>query len=226
MTVQVFDSMHLRALAGLPQLTVLNLYFLHWAESVTSTGLTLLANSLPRLQVLNAPEHVLVRPHCWTTYSWASHSGKSCTFTVDYIWVVTAALACGPVCMHVWLPGTSRSLRMLSSGLRFVTTRQRCQAVTLLNLRMSRCGWQVQHLAANVEAPTRNAVCGYELRDPPERRLQRWPRRATLDGVDATHHARKLLTCSRAPPLCRTDAPFYAMNLWPVLEPHRWLWEG
>ena len=77
--MQVFDAMHLRALAGLPQLMVLNLYFLHWAESVTSTGLTLLADKLPRLRVLNAPEHVLVRPHCWITCSWASHSGKSCT---------------------------------------------------------------------------------------------------------------------------------------------------
>jgi hypothetical protein len=65
--------MHLRALAGLPQLTVLNLYFLHWAESVTSTGLTLLANSLPRLRVLNASKHVLVRPHCWTACSLGPH---------------------------------------------------------------------------------------------------------------------------------------------------------
>ena len=98
--------------------------------------------------------------------------------------------------------------------------------MTLLNVRTSRCQLQVQHLAATMEAPMRTAVCGYELRDPPGRQLRRWPRRATMDGIDATHHARKLRPWSAAPPLCKTDAPFYAMNLWPVLEPHHWLWEG
>jgi hypothetical protein len=66
MSMQVFDSMHLRALAALPRLRVLNLHFLHWAEIVVSTGLTLLTTSLPRLRILHAPRHVLVCSHCLT----------------------------------------------------------------------------------------------------------------------------------------------------------------
>ena len=41
-------------------MTVLNLYHLGWESDVITTGLTLLAASLPRLRVLNAPRHVLV----------------------------------------------------------------------------------------------------------------------------------------------------------------------
>jgi hypothetical protein len=69
MGMQGFDTTHLRALAMLSRLTVLNLYFLHWAESVVSTGLTLLATSLPRLRVLNAPRNVLVCADCLTDYT-------------------------------------------------------------------------------------------------------------------------------------------------------------
>lgn len=45
--------------------------------------------------------------------------------------------------------------------------------------------------------------CSYQLRDLPGRWLRRWPRRSTLG--DAAHD------------------PMH--QLWPVLEPHRWLWD-
>lgn len=44
----------------------------------------------------------------------------------------------------------------------------------------------------------------YELLDAPQRRLRRWPRRSTLGSA--------------------ADNPFY--ELWPVLDEHRWPWEG
>ena len=45
--------------------------------------------------------------------------------------------------------------------------------------------------------------CSYQLRDLPGRWLRRWPRRSTLgDAADDPMH-----------------------QLWPVLEPHRWLWD-
>lgn len=66
MSMQGFNTTHLRALAMLSRLTVLNLYFLHWAEPVVSTGLTVLAAHLPRLRTLNAPRIVLVCFHCLT----------------------------------------------------------------------------------------------------------------------------------------------------------------
>ena len=47
--------------------------------------------------------------------------------------------------------------------------------------------------------------CSYELRDPPGRRLRRWPWRAPLG------HA--------------ADSSDPAAWLWPVLKPHRWLWD-
>ena len=55
---------HLRALTGLPRLTKLNLYHLHWAEDAVELGLGWLAARLPRLKILNAPSDVLVRPWC------------------------------------------------------------------------------------------------------------------------------------------------------------------
>jgi hypothetical protein len=45
--------------------------------------------------------------------------------------------------------------------------------------------------------------CSYELRGAQGRRLRRWPRRSALSYA------------LRNP----------AKNLWPVLEPHRWLWD-
>jgi hypothetical protein len=47
--------------------------------------------------------------------------------------------------------------------------------------------------------------CYYELRDPPQRRLRRYPRRTTLGW-------------SAAPP--------HQSDLWPALEEYRWPWEG
>jgi hypothetical protein len=55
---------HLHLLAALPRLTVVNLYFLDWANDAIGAGPTLLAASLPRLRVLNAPSEVLVRSRC------------------------------------------------------------------------------------------------------------------------------------------------------------------
>ena len=51
---------HLRLLAALPRLTVLNLHRMTWAEDAISAGPTLLATSLPRLRVLNVPDQALV----------------------------------------------------------------------------------------------------------------------------------------------------------------------
>ena len=48
-------------LAALPQLTVLNLHRLTWAEDAIGAGVTLLATILPRLRVLNVPDRALVR---------------------------------------------------------------------------------------------------------------------------------------------------------------------
>ena len=56
---------HLGALAGLPRLTKLNLYHLHWAEDAVELGLGWLAARLPYLKILNAPSDVLVRPWCF-----------------------------------------------------------------------------------------------------------------------------------------------------------------
>ena len=52
---------HLRLLAALPRLTVLNLYHMTWAEDTISMSATLLATILPRLRVLNIPGRALVR---------------------------------------------------------------------------------------------------------------------------------------------------------------------
>ncbi len=46
--------------------------------------------------------------------------------------------------------------------------------------------------------------CYYELRDPPQRRLQRYPRRSTLGGA--------------------VEWPRF--DLWPALEGYCWPWEG
>ena len=46
--------------------------------------------------------------------------------------------------------------------------------------------------------------CYYELKDPPQRRLRRYPRRATVG--------------------CTVQWP--RSKLWPVLEEYRWPWEG
>jgi hypothetical protein len=60
---QGIQASHLRALAALPQLTLLNLIRVHLAEdAVVLGGLGWLAARLPRLRVLNAPADVLVRP--------------------------------------------------------------------------------------------------------------------------------------------------------------------
>jgi hypothetical protein len=60
----VFGVRHLRALAALPQLVVVNLYHLTWADERTSDALTTLVHSLPHLRVLNAPFYALVCPCC------------------------------------------------------------------------------------------------------------------------------------------------------------------
>lgn len=63
---------------------------------------------------------------------------------------------------------------------------------------------QAQHHAVSAETPWHDAVCNYELRDPPRCRLRRWPRRASLET-----------TAVRNP----------AKQLWPVLDPPHWLWD-
>ena len=57
---QAIGAGHLRAVAALPRLTVLNLYHLRWAEDAVNLGLGWLAARLPCLRVLNAPRNVLV----------------------------------------------------------------------------------------------------------------------------------------------------------------------
>ena len=53
---------HLRALAALPRLTVLNLQNVFWAEDAeVAPALARLVAHLPRLRVMNAPDDVLVR---------------------------------------------------------------------------------------------------------------------------------------------------------------------
>ena len=52
---------HLRLLAALPRLTVLNLRHMTWAEDAVGAGPTLLATTLPHLRVLNVPGRALVR---------------------------------------------------------------------------------------------------------------------------------------------------------------------
>ena len=51
----------LRVLAALPRLAVLNLHCTTWAKDAVSTGLSVLAASLPCLRVLNAPSDALLR---------------------------------------------------------------------------------------------------------------------------------------------------------------------
>ena len=42
---------------------MLNLYSVHWTDKAISMGLAPLAARLPSLQILNAPDDVLVRPN-------------------------------------------------------------------------------------------------------------------------------------------------------------------
>jgi hypothetical protein len=59
---QGLSGSHLRALAALPQLTMLNLIRVHLAEdAVELGGLGWLAAHLPRLRVLDACTHELVQ---------------------------------------------------------------------------------------------------------------------------------------------------------------------
>ena len=53
--------MHLRALAGLPELTVLHLETMTWGSACVTPGLGWLVARLPRLRIFSAPSHVLVR---------------------------------------------------------------------------------------------------------------------------------------------------------------------
>lgn len=55
---------NLRALAALPNLSMLNLYRLPWAEDAVKLGLGWLVAHLPHLRVLNASQDMLVRPCC------------------------------------------------------------------------------------------------------------------------------------------------------------------
>ena len=55
---------HLRALAALPNLSMLNLARLPWAEDAIKLGPGYLVARLPHLRVLNASQDVLVRPCC------------------------------------------------------------------------------------------------------------------------------------------------------------------
>ena len=52
--------MHMRALAELPELAVLNLGAMEWEDACFKPGLDWLAVQLPHLRVFNAPSHVLV----------------------------------------------------------------------------------------------------------------------------------------------------------------------
>lgn len=52
--------MHLRALANLSGLIVLNLGAREWEDARVKPGLDFLVARLPRLRVFNAPAHVLV----------------------------------------------------------------------------------------------------------------------------------------------------------------------
>ena len=62
---QDIGASHLRALAALPQLTLLNLIRVHLLEdAIELGGLGWLAARLPRLRVMDAPADVLVRPWC------------------------------------------------------------------------------------------------------------------------------------------------------------------
>ena len=54
---------HLRAVAALPRLMVLNLYNVCWTGKAITMGLASLAALLPCLRILNAPSPVLVRPN-------------------------------------------------------------------------------------------------------------------------------------------------------------------
>ena len=196
-SMQVLDSMHLRALSQLPRLRVLNLYFLHWAEAVVSTGLTLLAAHLPRLRVLNAPRNVLV----------CHHRLKDCiqmprTDSISYIPYLqcytsnnmrSGCVASTSSHAYDTLFGSCKSsycsLRTLCSfrqpQISYITAEPGGDAAYL----MLRWCQQAQHHAVSAEAPWHDAVCGYELRDPPGRRLRRWPRRAFLDKAAEDHPA-------------------------------------
>ena len=53
---------HLRALAALPSLSMLNTYCMPWAADAVKLGLGWLVVRLPCLRVFGAPHEVLVRP--------------------------------------------------------------------------------------------------------------------------------------------------------------------
>jgi hypothetical protein len=59
--VQGLGAGHMRALARLPQMKVLNLYDTIWQKDAIALGPEWLTARLPRLQVFNAPANVLVR---------------------------------------------------------------------------------------------------------------------------------------------------------------------
>lgn len=59
--VQGFGAGHMRALAKLPQLKMLNLYDMVWQRDAIALGPEWLVSRLSRLTVFNAPATVLVR---------------------------------------------------------------------------------------------------------------------------------------------------------------------
>jgi hypothetical protein len=200
---QGLGAMHLRALASLPQLIVLNLDTVNWAEECLELGLGWLVARLRRLRVLNAPNDVLVRP------------GVVLTCKIQHI----AQCGCFPTRSPVHLPApapwtvlmpmhsvrnTSVDLptkRPLGSVMEWVPISCKQLCVTLMNNERSFTYLQ-QHAVVGLLKEDDDS-CTYELREPPGRRLRRRPRRANLSHTICHDVYRK----------------------WPILEPQRWLWD-
>ena len=61
-------------LTALPQLVVLDLYSMYWADDALSAGPTILVASLPRLRVFSAPNEALVPAQCMPELCCLRHS--------------------------------------------------------------------------------------------------------------------------------------------------------
>ena len=154
---QGFGADHLRALTAMPQLEVLNLYHVKWTADAAAMGLPWLADGLPRLRVLNAPDYVLVRPQLLPLMTCCRRPRHSAD---------TAAGSCGTCDVLVpWLPTVS-SVHL--------------SAAMLVPRALSTFTPDTPGELLQAQGVTELDGCSYRLRGCCGRRLRRWPKRATL----------------------------------------------
>ena len=178
---------------------MLNLYHVHWEEDAISTGATMLAASLPRLQILNAPFEALV---CDTSLirnaalagpvcaQFEKQLCQACAFHPAEV----AELQAKPTCNY------SREPRPEQAAVAYSCQGDKDVIIAL------HVGVQAP---AVVDHTALDSCCSYELRDLPQRRLRRWPRQCA-PGYTYVAGATRL------------DPSYY----WPVLDKYRWPWKG